>query len=88
MLDLIGLLNLDGYPHGVDARLDQNTFVLVTGDGEGGQEDLGGGLGLNLGDIVTFGGLGSEVGEREGGRQTAPDGLEVGSQGLRLSESR
>lgn len=62
MLNLVGLLDLDGYPDRVDAGLDQDAFVLVAGDGQRCQEHLGRGLRFDLGDIVTLGGLGSEVG--------------------------
>lgn len=35
VLDLVGLLDLDAYPHAVDAGFDEDTLVLVTGHDEG-----------------------------------------------------
>lgn len=32
VLDLVGLLDLDGYPHGIDTRFDQNSLVFVSGN--------------------------------------------------------
>lgn len=72
MLDLVCLLDLDGYADTIDAGLDEYPLVLVTGNGQGRQENFRGGLRLNLGDIVSFGGLGCEVGQAEGSCQTAP----------------
>ena len=66
-LDLVGLLDADADADAVDAGLDEDTLVLVPGDGQGVQQDLGGGLGLDLGDIVTLGGLGGEIGQTQGG---------------------
>lgn len=62
VLDLVGLLDLDAYADGVDAGFDEDTLVFVTRDGQGSQENLGRGLGLDFRNIVTLGGLGSEVG--------------------------
>lgn len=57
MLNLIGLLDLDADADRVDAGLDQDTLVLVTGNRQRCKQDLGGRLGFNLGDIVSFGRL-------------------------------
>lgn len=84
VLDLVCLLDLDAYPHAVDAGLDEDSLVLVSRNDQRVQEDFGGGLGLDLGDIVTLRGLRCEVGQAEGGRETAPHALEVGAEGLRL----
>ena len=54
MLNLVCLFNLDAYAHAVDARLDQDSLVLIARDGEGIQQDFGGGLRFNLGDVVSF----------------------------------
>jgi hypothetical protein len=54
MLNLVRLLDLNAYAHTVDARLDQDSLVLITGHGQGVQKDFGGCLRLDLGDIVSF----------------------------------
>lgn len=77
VLNLIGLLDLDADADGVDARLDQDSLVLVTGNGQGREQHLGRGLSFDLGDIVTLGGLGGKVGERQGGNQAASYALQV-----------
>lgn len=77
VLNLVGLLDLDADADRVDARLDQDSLVLVAGNGQGREQHLGGGLGLDLGDIVALSGLGGEVGERQGGNQAASYALEV-----------
>ena len=84
VLDLVRLLDLDGDSDAVDRGLDQDPLVLVAGHHQGGQHDLGGGRGLDLGDIVALGCLGGEIGEAEGGRERAADALEVGAERLRL----
>ena len=50
-LNLIGLLDLDADPHGVDARFDQDSCVLVTRNRQRSKEDLGRGLGFDLGEL-------------------------------------
>lgn len=84
LLDFVGLLDFDADADAVDARLDEDTLILVARNGQRGQEDLGRCASLNLGDIVSLSSLGSEVGEAEGGRETAAHSLEVGAEGLRL----
>lgn len=84
VLDLVGLLDLDADADRVDGGLDQDALVLVARNGQRRQEDLGGRLGLDLGDIVSLGRLGGEVGERQRGSQTASYALQVRPQGLRL----
>lgn len=88
VLDLVGLLDLDADAHAVDAGLDEHALVLVARDGQRRQQDLGGGAGLDLGHVVALGGLGGEVGEAERRGQGAPDGLEVGPEGLGLFGGR
>lgn len=75
--DLVGLLDLDADADRVDARLDEHPLVLVTRNHEGREDDLGGGLGLDLGDVVALGGLGGKVGQGQGGSQAASHALEV-----------
>jgi hypothetical protein len=85
MLNLVGLLDLDTNAYAVYAWLDEHALVLVAGDCQRCQEHLGRCTRLNLGDIVPLGRLGCEVGETEGSRQTAPDGLEIWAERLRLT---
>lgn len=80
VLNLVGLLDLDADADRVDAGLDQDALVLVARNGQGLQEDLGGRLGLNLGDIVSLGRLGGKVGQGEGGGQAAAYTLQVRSE--------
>ncbi|KUI73012.1 hypothetical protein VM1G_11840 [Cytospora mali] len=84
MLDLVGLLDLDADAHAVDAGLDKDALVLVSCDGQRSQKDLRRCPGLDLGHIVSLGGLGCEVGKAEGRCQAAADSLEVRTEGLRL----
>lgn len=77
VLNLVGLLDLDANADRVDAWLDQDPLVFVARNGERGEEDLGRRLCLNFGNIVSFGGLGGEVGEGEGSCQAAPYTLQV-----------
>ena len=84
MLDLVGLLDLDADAYAVDAGLNEHALVLVARNGQGCQEHLGRRSRFDLGDIVSLGGLRRKVGETEGGRQAAPDSLEVWAEGLRL----
>lgn len=87
VLDLVRLLDPDADADRVDGRLDQDSLVLIARNGQGRQEDLGGRLGLNLGDVVSLSRLGSEVGERQRGRETAPDALKVRPLRLRLKSA-
>lgn len=84
ILDLVRLLDLDADAHGVDGWFDEDALVFVTRNGEGCQQDFRARPSLDLWYIVTFGGLRCEVGQAEGGGQTATDSLEVWSEGLRL----
>lgn len=63
MLDFVRLLDLDAYPHAVDARLDEHPLVLVASNGQRREEDFRGCPGLDLRDIVTLSALRGEVGE-------------------------
>ena len=85
VLNFVGLLDLDADTNRVDAGLDQDTLVLVSRNSQGLEEDFGGCLCLNLGDIVSLSGLRSEVGKRERSGQAAAYALQVRSEGLRLS---
>lgn len=67
ILNLIRLLDLDTDANTVYTRLDQDTFILVSGDYKGSQEDFGRGLRFDFRDVVSFGRLRCEVGEAEGG---------------------
>ena len=78
-LDLVGLLDTDADTDAVDAGLNKDTLVLVPGHGQGVQQDLWGGLGLDLGYVVALRCLGGEVGQAQGGGQAAAYALEVGA---------
>lgn len=80
VFDLVCLLDSNADTDAVDGGLDQDTLVLVAGNGQGVQEDFGRGLSFDLGDIMAFGCLGSEVGQRHGGRQRRPHALQVWSE--------
>jgi hypothetical protein len=54
VLNLVGLFDLDAYPDTVDARLDQDTLILVSGDGQRIEQNLRRGFGFNLRHIMTF----------------------------------
>lgn len=85
MFDLISLLDLDADAYAVDTRLDEHALVLIAGNGQGVQEDFGRGLGLDLGDVMSLGGLGGEVGQRQRRGERGAHALEVRPEGLRLS---
>jgi hypothetical protein len=82
MLNLIRLLDLDADAYTVDAGLNEHALVLVAGNRERCQQDLGRCPRLDLGNIVPFGGLRCEVGETEGGGQAAANSLEVRAERL------
>lgn len=84
ILNLVRLLDLDADAYGVYGWLDEDSFVFIASDGEGCQQDFWARSSLDFWHIVTFGGLRCEVGQAEGGGQTAAYGLEVRSEGLRL----
>ena len=54
VLYLVCLLDLDANSYAINARLDQDFLVLIAGDGERIEEDLGGAGSFNLGNIVPF----------------------------------
>lgn len=87
MFNLVCLLDLDAYPHTVDAGLDQDSLVLVTRHGEWVQDDFRRGCGLDFRHIVSFRGLRGEVGERDGGCEGRAHALQVRAEGLRLQLS-
>lgn len=62
MLNLVCLLDSDADADAVDAGLDEDALVLIAGDGQRVEKNFGRGLGFDLGDIVTFRRLRSEVG--------------------------
>ena len=57
MLDLIRLLDLDADADTVDARLDEDPLVLISGNRQRVQDDFRGGFCLDLGDNVPLGDL-------------------------------
>jgi hypothetical protein len=67
MLDFICLLDFNADSHTVDARLNENSLVLISGDGKGVQQDFWRGLRFDFGDIVSFRGLRCEVREAQRG---------------------
>lgn len=77
VFDLIRLFDLDADAHRVDARLDENSLVIVTGDGQGRQEYLGRGLGFDLGNIMSLGGLRCKIGERKSSCQAVTHTIQV-----------
>ena len=83
-LNLVRLLDLDADADRVDARLDQDPLVLVACDRQGRQENLGRGLGFDLGDIVSLGGLRRKVGEGECCGEGAAYSLKVRTERLGL----
>ena len=54
ILDFVCLFDLDADTHAVDAGLDKNFLVLIAGNRQGVEEELRGGLGFYLGDIVSL----------------------------------
>ena len=79
VLNLIRLLDLDAHPSAVHTGLDEHLLVLVSGDCERVEEDLGRAGGFNFGDIMPLGGLRGKIREGEGGCEGGADALEVGS---------
>lgn len=77
VLNLVGLLYPNADADTVDTWLDENLLVLVARDVQGVEQELGGAGGLDFGDIVSFGGLGREVGDGEGGGQRRAHALKV-----------
>lgn len=69
MFDLIRLFDSNADPDAVYTGLDENLLALVASNSEGVQEQFRRRLGLYFGHIMAFGGLGSEVRDREGGCQ-------------------
>ena len=84
VLDLVCLLDLNADSDGVDARLDKDSLVLVSGDGQWGQQHLWRCLGFYFGNIVSFGCLGCEVGQRECSSQATAHALQIWPQRLGL----
>lgn len=66
VFDFVGLFDADGDADGVDGGFNQDFLILVPGDGEGVEEQFGGRLGFDFGDVMSFAGLGGEVGQGEG----------------------
>lgn len=80
MLNLIRLLDLDADAYAIDAGLDENALVFVSGNSERIQQHFRRCLGLDLGYVVSLGGLRRKVGQAEGGGQGGADTLQVGPQ--------
>lgn len=84
MFDLVCLFYSDANSDTVDTRLDEDFFILITGDGKRIQQKLWRGCSFDFRYIVSFRRLRCEVGSSECGGQGRPDTLKVGSQRLRL----
>lgn len=84
VLNLIRLLDLDTNAYTIYTRLDKDSFILVSGDNQGSKKNFRRCLSFYLWYVMSFRGLGCEVGEAEGGCQRGADALEVGSQWLGL----
>ena len=84
VLNLVGLLNLYANTSTVDTRLDQDSLILIPGHYQRVQEDFRRARCFYFWHIVTFRGLGCEVGERQRGGEGCADTLQVGTEGLRL----
>jgi len=84
MLNLVRLFNLYADPNGIDASLNQNPLVLIPGNDKRVEDDFGSPAGLNFRGIVSFGGLGCKVAQRDCCRQGRPNAFEVRSKRLRL----
>ena len=54
IFDLIGLLDIDAYPHAVDAWLDKHPLVLIACDGQGRKQDFRGGSGFDFGYVMAL----------------------------------
>jgi hypothetical protein len=54
VLDLVCLLDLDTDSDRVDARLDQDSLILIARNGQRSKEDLGGCSRFDFGDIMPF----------------------------------
>jgi hypothetical protein len=67
MLDLICLLDLYANSNAVDARFDQDFFVVVPRNGQGIEKGFRGRCSLDFRDIVSLSSLGGEVGKRQSG---------------------
>lgn len=84
VLDLVRLLYPYAHAHAVDRGLDEHALFLVSGHGQGVEDELGRGSRFDLGDIMSFGCLRGKVGQREGGGEGAADARQVWAEGLRL----
>lgn len=80
MLDFVCLLNSDAHANTVYTGFDQDFLVFIARNGEGVQEEFRGTGGLDLGDIVSFGGLRSEVRDRKSGGKGRPNALKIWAQ--------
>ena len=80
VFDLVCLLNPNADADTVHTGLDEHLLVLVSRDCEGVEDEFGGGLGLDLGDVMPFGGLGSEVRDSKCGGKGGPDTLKIRAQ--------
>lgn len=80
VFDFICLLNANADTDTVDTGFDEDLLVLVSRDGEGVENQFRGGLSLDLGYIMTFGGLGSEVRDCKSGGKGGPNTLKIRAQ--------
>jgi len=87
ILDLVCLLYPDANSDAVDTGLNEDSFVLVTGNSQGVQEKFWRAGCLDLWDIVPLRCLRCEVGNSERSGQGGPDALEIRTQRLRLNKS-
>ena len=77
MLNLIRLLYPNADTNTVHARFDEHLFVLIARNRKGVEEEFGGALGFDLGDVMSLGCLRRKVGHRECSSQRRPNALEV-----------
>ena len=94
-LNLIRLLDRNGYADRVDRGFDEDAFGFVPGDDERVEEDFDGCAAGTISErkrermeglpcfdfryVVSLDDFGRKVLERESGRQSAPDGIQVGT---------
>lgn len=69
VFNLVCLFYPDADADTVDTRLDKDLLIFVAGDVQGVQQELRRASGFDFGDIVSFGGLRSKVGDGKRGSQ-------------------
>lgn len=80
MFDLICLLNPNADADTVHTGFNEDLLVLVSRNRQGIEDELWGGLGLDLRYVMPFGGLGGEVRDCKCGGKGRPDTLKVRAQ--------